>query len=187
MTRHERGFTLIEALIAAAVLGVLAIGILPLFLQAMINNKLGSDSTVVTTFGKSDLETMAQEPFDAPAVIIQPGSTSAVVVDFYTQQSPAQVGGTSGQWTVTCTGTTATCAAATQPTGKGLVLWQRTTTVEQFNVNDLTFSTPMDGGTSPDFVQLKRIKVVVQRPPSGNGRLPVSAGKSITLQILRSQ
>ncbi len=88
---------------------------------------------------------------------------------------------------MTCTGTTASCAAAPQPTGKGLVLWERITTVEQFNINDLTFSTPMDGGTSPDFVQLKRIKVVVQRPPSANGRLSASAGKSITLQVLRSQ
>lgn len=197
MTRDERGFSLIEAMIAALVLGVLAIGILPLFTQAMVNNKQGSDSTVVTTFGKSDLETLQPVPFDVDAapltdasMTIPVGQTSLVVVDWYAQQSSTQVGGTNGQWIVTCKGSTASCATTAAPANQGLVLWRRTTTVEQFNVNDLTFANPEVGGTSPDFVHLKRIKVVVQRAQVGlNQPLlnPATAGKSITLQYLRSE
>jgi prepilin-type N-terminal cleavage/methylation domain-containing protein len=189
LTRGQRGFTLVEALIAALVLGLLAIGILPLFTQAMVNNKQGSDSTVVTTFSKSDLETAAAVPFDAPTLTIAAGSTSLVVVDWYVQTSSARVGGTNGQWIVTCTGTTASCANAPQPVGQGQVLWMRTSTIQQFNVDDLTFSNPEDGGTSPDFVHLKRITSVVQRALAGAGTLgnALTAGKSITLQTVRSE
>ena len=181
--RRAAGFSLIEALIAAALLGFIAISILPLFLRAMVNNKQGSDSTVVTTFSKTNLESLDAIPFDGAAVTIPPGSTSAVVVDWYTQQVPIQVGGTNGQWIVTCTGTTASCASALPPTGQGLVLWKRTTTVQQYNINDLTFQNPEDGSTSPDFVHLKRIQVVVQRPLPG---MSLTAGKAITLQLLRA-
>jgi Tfp pilus assembly protein PilV len=181
--RRAAGFTLIEALIAAAVLGVIAISVLPLFLRAMVNNKQGSDSTVVTTFSKTNLESLDAIPFDGTAVTVPPGSTSLVVVDWYAQPSAATVGGTNGKWFVTCTGTTASCASTLPPTGQGLVLWKRTTTVQQYNINDLTFSNPEDGSTSADFVHLKRIQVVVQRPSPG---MSLTAGKAITLQLLRA-
>ncbi len=180
--RRAAGFSLIEALIAAALLGFIAISILPLFLRAMVNNKQGSDSTVVTTFSKTNLESLDAIPFDGAAVTIPPGSTSLVVVDWYAQQS-TKVGGTNGQWIVTCTGTTASCATTSPPIGQGLVLWKRTTTVQQYNVNDLTFQNPEDGATSSDFVHLKRIQVVVQRPLPG---MSLTAGKAITLQLLRA-
>jgi len=181
--RRAAGFTLIEALIAAAILGFIAIGVLPLFLRAMVNNKQGSDSTVVTTFSKTNLEALDAIPFDGTAVTIPPGSTSLVVVDWYAQQSALKVGGTNGKWIVTCTGTTASCAATPPPTGQGLVLWKRTTTVQQYSVTDLTFSSPEDGSTSSDFVHLKRIQVVVQRPLPG---MSPTAGKAISLQLLRA-
>ena len=174
------GFTLIEALIAAALLGFIAIGVLPLFLRAMVNNKQGSDSTVVTTFSKTNLESLDAVPFDGPAVTVPAGSTSLVVVDWYAQQSATKVGGTNGKWIATCTGTTISCAGTTPPTGQGLVLWKRTTTVQQFAINDVTFSTPQDGSVPSD---IKRIQVVVQRPLPG---MSPTAGKAITLQLLRA-
>lgn len=178
--RRAAGFTLIEALIAAALLGVIAISILPLFLRAMVNNKQGSDSTVVTTFSKTNLESLDAVPFDGPAVTVPSGSTSLVVVDWYAQQSSAQVGGTNGKWIVTCTQPPATCTSPTPPTGQGLVLWKRTTTVQQFAINDVTFSNPQDGSIPSD---IKRIQVVVQRPSPG---MSLTAGKAITLQLLRA-
>ena len=181
--RRAAGFTLIEALIAAAVLGFIAIGILPLFLRAMVNNKQGSDSTVVTTFSKTNLESLDAIPFDGTAVTIPPGSTSLVVVDWYAQQSATTVGGTNGKWIVTCTGTIASCASTAAPKNQGLVLWKRTTTVQQYNINDLSFTSPEDGSTSADFVHLKRIQVVVQRPLPG---MSLTAGKAISLQLLRA-
>jgi Tfp pilus assembly protein PilV len=177
------GFSLIEALIAAAMLGFIAIGILPLFTQALVNNKQGSDSTTVTTFSRADVESLDAIPFDAAAVTIPTGSTSLVAVDWYVQQSSNLVGGTNGKWITTCTGTQTACATTTAPTGVGQVLWKRTATVQQYNINDLTFSNPEDGSTSPDFVHLKRIQVVVQRYLGG---LAVTSGKTVTLQLLRA-
>jgi len=177
------GFSLVEALIAATVLGFIAIGILPLFTQAMVNNQQGSDSTTVTTFSKTDLESLDAIPWDATAITIPAGATSQVVVDWYVQQSAGTIGGTNASWVVTCTGTTTVCANAVPPTGPGQVLWKRTVTVQQYNVNDLTFAKPEDGNTAADFVHLKRIQVVVQRPRAG---LAVTSGKAITLQLLRA-
>ena len=188
------GFSLIEALIATAVLGFIAIGILPLFTQAMVNNKQGADSTTVTTFSKTDLESLDTVPFDGPGMSLTPpfpqcvvagcpttncwtlvGGSSLVKVEWYVQQSSGAMGGTNGQW---CPG------GATAPTGLGQVLWKRTTTVQQYNVTDLAFANPEPSGTSPDFVHLKRIQVVVQRPSPG---MPATAGKTITLQLVRAE
>lgn len=52
----EAGFSMIEALIAAAVLLILAVGMIPLFARAMINNALGNDYTQATAHGLTGLE-----------------------------------------------------------------------------------------------------------------------------------
>lgn len=185
------GFSLVEALIATAVLGFIAIGILPMFTQAMMNNKQGSDSTVVTTFSKTNVESLDAVDFtQAPAVQVPAGSLSCVTVDWYVQQSASKVGGTNGRWVVTYPTGGAACGPGpapvqTAPAGPGLALWKRTTTITQYNVTDVatSFSNPEDGNTSPDQVHLKKIQVVVQRAIPAGG---VMAGKAITLQLLRS-
>jgi hypothetical protein len=174
LRRSESGYSLIEALVAAGVLLLIAVGILPLFLQAIVNNKQGGDSTTVTTFSKSSVESLLPVPFDAAAVTVPAGSTSLATTEWYVQQSAGQLGGSNGKWV----------AGATPPTGMGQVLWQRTTTVQQFSVNDLTFATPEDGATAPQFVHLKQIQVVVRRPIAGVNWL--ASGKTITLQTMRA-
>jgi Tfp pilus assembly protein PilV len=181
--RRAAGFSLVEALIAAAVLGFIAIGILPLFTQAMVNNKQGSDSTTVTTFSKTNVENLDSQPFASTNLTVPVGSTSLVTVDWYVQASSQVVGGTNASWIVTCTGTASACAGTTPPAGQGLVLWKRTTTVQQYNVSDLAFANPEDGGTASDFVHLKSVKVVVQRPNPG---MSLNSGKAVTLQLLRA-
>lgn len=191
LKRGRAGFSLIEALIATAVLGIIAIGVLPMFTQAMVNNKQGSDSTVVTTFSKTNVESLDAVDFtQAPAVQVPAGALSCVTVDWYVQQSAGKVGGTNGQWVVTYPTGGAPCGPGpvppqTAPTGLGLALWRRTTTVTQYSVNDLpnSFVNPLAGGTSPDQVHLKKLQVVVQRAIPGSS---VMAGKAITLQLLRS-
>ena len=195
LRRGWAGFSLVEALIATAVLGFIAIGILPMFTQAMLNNKQGSDSTVVTTFGKTNVESLDAVDYSSTTgpLALPTGASSCVTVDWYVQQSSAKVGGTNGYWLVTYPTPTpggAPCAAGPAPlqpvpTVTGLVLWKRTTTVTQYSVDDLpnSFVNPLPGGTSPDQVHLKKIQVVVQRAVPGVG---VMAGKAITLQLLRS-
>src|SRR5262249_14169937 len=96
--RANRGYSLVEALIAAAVLAVIAIGMLPFFVQALVNNRQGADSTIVTTYSRTNVENLLAVPFDAAAVTIPAGSTSTVTTDWYVQQTASQIGGTSGQW-----------------------------------------------------------------------------------------
>lgn len=60
----EAGFSMIEALIAAAVLLILAIGMIPLFARAMINNSLGNDYTQATAHGLTGLEKPAKIPLN---------------------------------------------------------------------------------------------------------------------------
>lgn len=172
--RRQAGFTLVEALVAAGVLTIVAVGILPLFTQAIVNNKQGSDSTTVTTFSRTNVEALLPVPWTASAVTVPAGSTSLVTTDWYVQQSASKIGGGNGTWVV----------SATAPTGQGEVLWMRTTTVEYFNITDLTFSSPLDGGTTPDNVNLKRITVAVQRPPGLANQL--ATGKIITLQTMKA-
>jgi type II secretory pathway pseudopilin PulG len=193
LRRGWAGFSLVEALIATAVLGIIAIGVLPMFTQAMMNNKQGSDSTVVTTFSKTNVESLDAVDFtQAPAVQVPAGSLSCVTVDWYMQQSASKVGGTNGRWVVTYPTGGAACGPGPAPVqaapggpGLGLALWKRTTTITQYNVTDVatSFSNPEDGSTSPDQVHLKKIQVVVQRATPAGG---VMAGKAITLQLLRS-
>lgn len=52
----EAGFSMIEALIATAILLILAIGMIPLFAQAILNNSLGSEYTQATAHGLTGLE-----------------------------------------------------------------------------------------------------------------------------------
>jgi type II secretory pathway pseudopilin PulG len=191
LKRGWAGFSLVEALIATAVLGFIAIGVLPMFTQAMVNNKQGSDSTVVTTFSKTNVEALDAVDFGAAPALKVVGGSSCVTVDWYVQRSAGNVG--DGYWLVTYP--TSYSAAAPcgpdpvppqpVPTVAGLVLWKRTTTVTQYAADDVatSFSNPLPAGTSPDQVGLKKIQVVVQRAVPGGA---VTAGKAITLQLLRS-
>jgi len=52
----EAGFSMIEALVATAILLILAIGMIPLFAQAILNNSLGSEYTQATAHGLTGLE-----------------------------------------------------------------------------------------------------------------------------------
>ncbi|HPK64955.1 MAG TPA: prepilin-type N-terminal cleavage/methylation domain-containing protein [Thermoanaerobaculia bacterium] len=61
--RREAGFSLLEVLIAAALLGLIAVGVLPLFTQSMANNRVGNDATRVSTYATDRTEDLAQVRF----------------------------------------------------------------------------------------------------------------------------
>jgi len=75
--RGEAGFSMIEALIAAAVLLILAVGMIPLFARAMINNALGNDYTQATAHGLTGLE----KPEKLPMTNIDLGGTRVQYVE----------------------------------------------------------------------------------------------------------
>jgi hypothetical protein len=174
----QAGFSLIEAIVAAAIILVIAIGLIPLFLRAMVNNTAGGDSTFVGTAGLSQVETDFGLFFNDPTMTIPVGATSTVpVVETFYQGDPTQMGAVTQGW-----------APSGATGGTGLQLWTRTTTVQQFNVtqdlaDDGILNTPEDGSALPGLVHVKQIQVVIT-----SGRTSgLLTGKTITLRMLKAQ
>lgn len=178
--RGEAGFSIVEALIAAAILLVIALGLLPVFSRAINDNVTGNDSTQATNGSRTEVEELLQLPFGNTRLLVASGQTQAQTKDYYTRaKSDAgtdtyQIGDATEGWT-----TDATAA------GRGPVLWNRTTTVEQYGITDLNdgkLDTPLDGSTQGNFVHLKQIQVQIENPKKdlfGNGQ-------GITLTIIKA-
>jgi len=147
--RRQRGFSMIETLIAAALIGVIAIGIIPMFTRSMIDNMAGSDYTRVTNYAKSKEEDFTRVPWFAPAIQIPSGQTQAMTTEF---MDPATL-----QW------------VPNQPPNP-LAVWTRSTTYSQYNLGDITGantvfgSNKLDGSRSnePDVVQIIQAEVQVK-------------------------
>lgn len=80
--RGQLGMSLVEALIAMALLLMVAIGILPLFTRAMINNAAGSEATNVANHARHRLEELGQLPFENVGITVAAGS-QLLVNDVY--------------------------------------------------------------------------------------------------------
>ncbi len=60
----EDGITLIEAVVAAAILLIAAIGLMPLFARAALNNVSGADANQATQHARSELDRLLALSFD---------------------------------------------------------------------------------------------------------------------------
>jgi type II secretory pathway pseudopilin PulG len=161
--RQERGFSVVEVLIAAAIFLIIAIGILPLFAQAIRNNMAGRDATDVSNLGKSRVEELLQVPFDA--LVVPAGQTVGVTEEYWSLSAKKWVAGT----------TTTTDA-----------LWRRTTRIRQYSIGDLldngVADNPLPGGTPTGQIHFKEIEVEVR---SANQNV-LGSGKSLSLRMLRA-
>lgn len=159
----ERGFSIVEVLIAAAIFLIIAVGVLPLFVQSIRNNVSGREATDISHVAKSRVEEMLQVPYNS--LQIPAGSTESVVTDYWSRSTKTWQTGT--------------------PTANDAV-WLRTTRVRQFALSDLTAdgvaNTPLDGGTPAGQVHFKEIVVELR---SANANI-LSSGKSLTLRMLRA-
>ena len=156
-----RGFTVIEVLIAAVLLLLIAIGVLPMFTRSMVSNAEGFDHSRVANFARGRAEEFYQLPFDSPELTLAAGN-ELVFDEHYSQNKKRWVDGAAVE-----DGDTA--------------LWTRTTTIRQFGVDDLT--TPL-AATAPDInVHLKEITVAVESERAG----PLGVGKRITVRLFKSQ
>lgn len=163
--RRTAGFSLIEVLISSLLLMVIALGVLPIFVQAAASNEAGRDLTMVSNFAKSRAEVYSQCAFNSAALTVTAG-TQQVVDEYYSAAGKAWKSGTS----------------ATADAAGDTALWTRTTTVRQFNVADLT--NPLPASSPPETVHLKEITVDVQ----GISRTGLmGAAKRATVRVLRSQ
>jgi len=144
--RRQLGFSMIETLIAAALIGIIAIGIIPLFTRAMVDNMAGADYTRVTNYAKSKEEDFHRLPFSQPTIQVPVGQDKLLTTEF---MDPATL-----QW------------VPTQPPNP-LAVWTRTTTYTQYNVfntdTSKLFDNPLVGGTfGPNAIHVIQAQVQVK-------------------------
>jgi len=167
----ERGFTVIEGLIATAILLVVAIGIIPLFASSILNNTRGSDSTQASNFSKTSVETFASLPVNLAPLTLGTGQTELDAPQWW-KPGNGQLNDPSQGWQ---SGTTTS-----------VKYWTRNSAVQQYKASDIattgSASTPWVGGT-PCQGMVKMVTVNVQSSKQG-GILGI--GEQISLQLLKS-
>ena len=155
----EAGFSIIEGLIAALLLLVVTLGILPLFSRAMNNNLKGNDSTRQSNGAVDAFESAAALQFNDGAMTIPPGQTSLVVTETLAlKKIDSPTGGydtaMSTRWELP-----ADLATGDQPS------LNRVRTLRQFSFDDFNdnqmFDNPLDGIVEPRLVHLKVLDVVI--------------------------
>lgn len=159
---REKGFSLLEVMIAAVILLVIALGLIPLYARSIQSNVSGFDYTQVSNFAKSRAEEFLQYPWNSPRLIVPIGNNQLQITDFYSQQDHT--------WKpVLASGEEA--------------LFNRVTTVRQLGIGDIT--TPLAGGTGAAAVHVKEITVTVTGTRAAGG--PLGPGKDIVIRVLKSQ
>ena len=118
------GFSMLEVLIAGAILLIISLGLIPLFVQAMRNNETGSDYLQAANGNKSRLEESTQLPINHTILALPVGATEGQVVESYAQGDRRIGDAAEGWWPGT-------------PSDKGQLLWTRTTRVHAFSTNAL--------------------------------------------------
>jgi Tfp pilus assembly protein PilV len=190
----ERGFTVIEGLVATALLLIVAIGILPLFANSILNNTRGSDSTTASNFGKTAVENLSQQTFNSPDLTIAGGSTQKLTNEWW-KPGAGPINDSTQGW------------QATAPSAATFTTWTRATSIKEYGVRDIlttqdpvagslqgVLTTALDGGTQPNFVQLKLITVTVQSSKintvntlgGGSRGAILGGGETIVLQMVKA-
>jgi hypothetical protein len=83
--RHgAAGFSIIEALIAAAILLIIALGLLPLFTRSISDNVSGNDATQATNGSRTQVEELLNVPFNNDRLAIPAGATNSEAKTSYT-------------------------------------------------------------------------------------------------------
>lgn len=148
----EAGFSLIETLIAAAVLLLILIGLLPLFDRSRLNLMQGNDATKSSNAVVDITESLLSNNFNSFSTNVPAGATESVLTDNWLLDGDT--------W------------SATVPVGDR-AQFIRTVTIQQFGVADATdgdevlFEAPLNGSTPPGSVHMKRFQVDITNPRSG--------------------
>lgn len=165
--RGEAGFTIIEGMIAALILAIVLIGILPLVDRSMQNNVQGNDATNESNATTDGIEQLLSLPFNSPRLTLTTGAASLVATDYMARDTAH---GDATYW-------------STVDPGAGNRIYRRQVTVEQFSGPDLTsdskFDSPRPGGSPVGEIQFKRITTVLERARTlGESTYQVVAVKS---------
>lgn len=193
----SNGFSLVEVLVAMAVLTVVLLSLLPLFHRSMAVNAGGREAGHQSALGRSEVDELLQLPFNHDLLEVEAG-TERTTTEFWSTGLPDRLGDEGWR-------------PEPPPPGAGLgqqeeALWQRTVRVRQYSLNgvqdtdgdgvidrvlgledadrDGVFDNPLPAGTLPAAVHLKEVEVTVEsRRGAGNVILPTGR---LRLQQLKS-
>ncbi|HYO12253.1 MAG TPA: hypothetical protein VE685_03545 [Thermoanaerobaculia bacterium] len=169
---REAGFSLIEAVIAAFLLLVIALGLIPLFSRSILDNSSGNDSTQASNHGRTQLEELIQAPFNSQRLTVAAGQPFSGTTESWTQGNPDELGDALEGWW------------PGEPADRGQILWRRTTQVSQYSISDLddgVLDDPQPGGSQPNFIHLKQIEVVMDSQRSAL----IGGGRDLTLRVIK--
>lgn len=161
------GFSLIETILAALILMIVALGVLPLFSRAMASNLSGSESTSLANMAATGAEELYQLDFDHELLTVPVGATEAIRDEVWAAEKKAWVGG--------------------DELGTDTALWTRQIRIRQFNVNDLLGDspTPLDGNTPAGSVHVKEIEVEVRTARQGS--VGLGPAKALRVRLFKAQ
>jgi len=168
MTRSKTqsdGFSLIEVMVAAVILLVIALGLVPLYTRSIRSNVEGFDYTHVANSARSRADELFQLPFDSPRLTVPGGETVLEVQDFFSHAEHRWM--EQAEWDT--------------EGGDDTALFTRTTTVRQFAVGDMT--NPLPGNAPLETIHLKEITVAV----AGGRTAILGGGKAIAVRLFKSQ
>jgi prepilin-type N-terminal cleavage/methylation domain-containing protein len=79
MKRQSRGFTLVEVLVATALMACGLLGIAPLFTNSLTSNAAGEDFSKLNALAKQQLEQCLQYGFDDPRLGVPTGASFTIL------------------------------------------------------------------------------------------------------------
>src|SRR6476469_2431083 len=94
MPADERGFSLLEVMIASAVFLIVAIGLLPLFARSISNNLGGREAPDVANLGRSQVEELFQLTFNHPSLTVPSGQTVLTTTAYFSKKDSVWKTGT---------------------------------------------------------------------------------------------
>jgi len=161
LRRMDRGFSVVEVLIASVIFLIIAVGILPLFAASVRNTLEGREATEISNFGRSAVEDLLQAPFNDPSLTIPGGSTVLTVDQHFSKVDQVWKSGTGGSD----------------------ALWRRTIQVRQFSIRNP--ETALDGNADIGQVHLKEIRVQVWHGRSTES-VALGGGRRFSVRMLKS-
>jgi type II secretory pathway pseudopilin PulG len=169
----EEGFSLVEVLIASSLLLMIVLGLIPIFLQSVLNNAAGNESSRVSNAARSAAEQYFAYAFDHPQLVVESGTEKAFP-QYYSTSLSRWVDGT-----------------ATSP-GRQL---ERTISVRQYQLLDLEdngvldspFASPPGAGGIVNLypVHLREIEVEAEGMQVTGGPLGRVLNQNVTVRVLR--
>lgn len=146
----QAGFSIIEVLIASAIMLFIALGIIPLFVTAMSSNVSGNDSTKTANEVREYLEEAWQIPFaDPDLTLTSTDGTEKILTQLYSRAEE--------KWVTTLT------------VPNDTALFERTTRIRQFSVAELSDAeandrdpVPLNYDADPQAIQVKEITVALR-------------------------